>query len=166
MGFFYQKFESDPLNKLYELLEDVTPLSSDCGALCGGACCKGGGGDGMLLFPGEKEYFAGKDGFSLIRDERYGCDAVVCSGSCNRSERPLSCRIYPYFFYVSQSGAVTVEKDLRALGLCPLTEQKYQINKQFLRRMRMCAKLIENDRVLYGFVRRISVLLTDFGALG
>ena len=166
MGCFYQKFGSDPLNKLYELLEDVTPLSADCGALCGGACCKGGGGDGMLLFPGEKEYFDGKDGFTLIRDERYGCDAVVCAGSCERPERPLACRIYPYSFYVSQSGAVTVAKDLRALGRCPLTEKEYQLNKQFLRRMRMCARIIENDRKLYEFVGRFSALLTDFGALG
>ncbi|MBQ6066143.1 MAG: hypothetical protein IJK89_04910 [Clostridia bacterium] len=165
MGYFYHKFESDPLDKLYELLEDVTPLPSDCGALCGGACCKGGGGDGMLLFPGERAFFDGRDDFMLLSDERYDCDAVVCSGSCDRSKRPLSCRIYPYFFYVSQSGSVTVENDLRAIGRCPLTEQEYQVNKQFLRRMRMCAKIVENDRELYGFVGRISALLTDFGPL-
>ena len=165
MGYFYRKFESDSLDKLYELMEDVTPLALDCGALCDGACCKGGGGDGMLLFPGEREYFAGRDGFTLIHDDRYGCDAAVCSGYCDRSERPLSCRIFPYQFYVSGSGNVTVAADVRALGRCPLTEPDAEVSRTFLRRLRMCAKLIENNGDLYDFVARISALLTDFGQL-
>ena len=165
MGYFYRKFENDSLNKLYELLEDVTPMPSDCGALCGGVCCKGGRGDGMLLFPGEKEYFDGKAGFTVIHDDRYGCDAAVCSGFCDRSERPLSCRIFPYQFYVSGSGKVTVAADVRALGHCPLTEPDTAVSRTFLRRLRMCAKIVENDGILYGFVARISALLTDFGKL-
>ena len=42
------------LNKAYELLERTTPLTSDCGKLCNGLCCKGDGKTGMLLFPGEE----------------------------------------------------------------------------------------------------------------
>ena len=35
-------------------LSDLTPLLTDCGRLCGFACCKGDEQTGMLLFPGEE----------------------------------------------------------------------------------------------------------------
>ncbi len=35
-------------------LSDLTPLLTDCGRLCGVACCKGDEQTGMLLFPGEE----------------------------------------------------------------------------------------------------------------
>ena len=39
-----------------DLLSDVTPLKTDCGRICGGACCQPDedGQGGMLLFPGEE----------------------------------------------------------------------------------------------------------------
>ena len=42
-----------------EKLKDVTPLKRDCGRVCGAACCRSPEGEetGMLLFPGEEEYF-------------------------------------------------------------------------------------------------------------
>ena len=36
-----------------DLLRELTPLKTDCGRLCGGACCEGDEETGMLLFPGE-----------------------------------------------------------------------------------------------------------------
>ena len=38
-----------------KLLEVITPLQTDCGLVCGGACCQTHPGEetGMLLFPGE-----------------------------------------------------------------------------------------------------------------
>ena len=43
--------------ELYALFDDVTPLSVDCGQLCGGVCCRGGGEPaGMRLFPGEEKF--------------------------------------------------------------------------------------------------------------
>mgnify|MGYP006909836008 CR=1 FL=1 len=39
-------------------LSDLTPLLTDCGRLCGFACCKGDEQTGMLLFPGEEALFA------------------------------------------------------------------------------------------------------------
>jgi hypothetical protein len=54
--------------KAWKLLEKSTPLTSDCGTLCGGACCKGSGEEGMLLFPHEELMYAScPDGFT-IRD--------------------------------------------------------------------------------------------------
>ena len=39
------------------LLSNLTPLKSDCGRLCGGACCQGDDATGMLLFPGEEALY-------------------------------------------------------------------------------------------------------------
>ena len=44
-----------------ELLKDLTPLKTDCGRLCQGACCQGDEGTGMLLFPGEDALYAACD---------------------------------------------------------------------------------------------------------
>ena len=41
------------------LLDALTPLKTDCGRLCGGACCQGDETTGMLLFPGEDALYAG-----------------------------------------------------------------------------------------------------------
>ena len=95
MGYFFDRFENDSLNKLYELLADATPLRSDCGALCGAACCRGDEKDGMLLFPGERDYYIGREGFRIRRSGEYDAEYLVCEGSCDRNDRPLSCRIYP-----------------------------------------------------------------------
>ena len=165
MGYFYRRFSDESLNILYELLEDVTPLRDDCGLLCGAACCKGDGNDGMLLFPGEKEAFEGKEGYVVRYNAAYGCDEVICSGSCQRAERPLSCRIYPYFFYNNGEGRVTVAPDLRALGRCPLAEEGAGASPLFLRRMRMAALVLERDPAQTAFLRQIGAALTDFGPL-
>lgn len=165
MGYFYRRFSDESLNKLYELLEDVTPQRYDCGLLCGAACCRGDGDDGMLLFPGEKEAFEGKEGYTVRYNPVYGCEEVICSGSCERAERPLSCRIYPYFFYVKDDGKVTVAPDMRALGRCPLAEKGTGASRLFLRRMRMAALVLERVPAQTAFLRQVGAALTDLGPL-
>ena len=61
-----------------ELLESHTPMKSDCGALCGGACCKGSDEDGMALLPGEAARTQEVDeeqAASLLRGETLPSDA-------------------------------------------------------------------------------------------
>ena len=164
MEYRCRKFSGESLNKLYELLEDVTPLSWDCGMLCGAACCKGTDRDGMILFPGERELFESMSGFSIHHNERYGYDVLVCEGVCEREVRPLSCRIYPYFFYVTEE-FVRVAPDVRAIRHCPLVDDKMVLSRTFLRRMRMCAEVIRMDKNLYDFIARLSAIITDFGLL-
>ena len=165
MGYFFHRFESDSLNWLYALLGDVTPLRSDCGALCGAACCQGDEEDGMILFPGESKYYEDREGFSVQYNTEYRCNCLICHGTCDRDERPLSCRIYPYFFYIGKELRVTAAPDVRAIGRCPLTKEGIRTNKTFLRRMRMAAKVIDGDAELKMFVAFISEKLTDFGGL-
>lgn len=112
----------DALEKARALLENVTPLKTDCGKVCGGRCCRPLEAEetGMLLFPGEEELYRGKAGWKL-RETPAGVLAV-CTGSCERGERPLSCRIFP-LLPVIREGAVKVAADERARAVCPLLRQ-------------------------------------------
>ena len=103
-----------------KLLRSVTPLRRDCGRVCGGACCQSDedGQGGMLLFPGEEKLYADlPPGFSLEKNDQVlpGALLLVCSGSCDRDARPLSCRLFPLL--PIRGGAVL---DRRAWAVCPL----------------------------------------------
>jgi len=105
-----------------EHLEDVTPLKSDCGRVCGAACCRPVQGEesGMLLFPGEEEAYSGRPEWT-IQYTAMG-PMVICSGTCDRAERPLACRMFP-LLPVLRDGRVTAVTDLRAKAVCPLARQ-------------------------------------------
>lgn len=104
------------------LLENVTPLNGDCGRFCGGACClpDEDGQGGMLLFPGEEAlYREMPQGFAVSPDDSVvpGGRLITCAGTCERSARPLSCRLFPLL--PVPGGAVM---DQRGWPVCPLME--------------------------------------------
>ena len=106
-----------------EKLKNVTPLKRDCGRVCGARCCRPLEGEetGMLLFPGEAEAYAGKAGFEVRKTARG--DLLICSGTCNREDRPLSCRLFPLLPVIGDDGKVRAVTDLRAKAVCPLARQ-------------------------------------------
>ena len=112
----------EALVRARRLLENVTPLKSDCGRVCGAACCRSSQGEetGMLLFPGEEEEYSGKPGWT-IEHTAMG-PMVICSGTCDRTERPLACRFFP-LIPVLRDGKAAVMTDLRARSVCPLARQ-------------------------------------------
>ena len=106
-----------------EKLKNVTPLKRDCGRVCGARCCRPLEGEetGMLLFPGEAEAYAGKAGFEIRKTARG--DLLICSGACERDDRPLSCRLFPLLPVIGDDGKVRAVTDLRAKAVCPLARQ-------------------------------------------
>lgn len=108
------------------LLEDLTPLKTDCGRLCAAACCQGDDKTGMLLFPGEDALFASCS-FGRTVDARFelagkGVKLFVCSGRCERKNRPLACRLFPLFLKFKEDGTTKLRMDVRAKTVCPLTD--------------------------------------------
>ena len=91
--------KKDIISRAKDVLIPYTPLSADCGLVCGKACCKGDEETGMLLFPGEETVFPVK--------EKNGNRLCVCKGKCDRSTRPLSCIIFP-----TNCGIVAIESNL------------------------------------------------------
>lgn len=121
----------DAVRQARDLLESVTPLRRDCGGVCGAACCQSDedGQGGMLLFPGEEALYQElPEGFTLTRDNAIlpGMTLLTCEGRCDRSRRPLSCRLFPLTpVLVTENGQekLKVRMDPRAFAVCPLCEQ-------------------------------------------
>lgn len=116
--------------QIYKLFDRSTPLPIDCGKYCGGACCKGDDESGMYLFPGEKEVFRliKPEGFTVLESSfeydfnggRRKTPILICSGSCDRTFRPLACRIFPLTPVLDDENNIRIITDPRAKGICPL----------------------------------------------
>jgi hypothetical protein len=129
--------------KCYKVLEDETPLNFDCGKICDCKCCKGDENTGMILFPGEENLI---DSNIKIKISQNGEKIAICNGSCDRNKRPLSCRIYPFFPLIKEFKGrrrVKIIFDLRAD--CPLINDEYKYNKEFLRRLKRVGKTLLNN---------------------
>ena len=126
-----------------EKLKNVTPLKKDCGRVCGARCCRPLEGEetGMLLFPGGAEAYADREGW-VVRHAAQG-DIVVCPGTCDREERPLSCRLFPLLPLIGDDGAIRVVTDLRARAVCPLARQgKSALDPEFIDAVREAGELL------------------------
>jgi hypothetical protein len=144
----------DVLSDAYGALRRVTPLGAlDCGALCGGRCCKGSDGEGMELFHGEEALFRDDPDFTVRETD--GRKLLVCSGRCRRQHRPLSCRMYPFFPMPYEEDGVTkirVVYDLRGYASCPIVRHGIAADPRFVRAVRMAGLYLlrdaENERIL------------------
>ena len=126
-----------------EKLKNVTPLKKDCGRVCGTRCCRPLEGEetGMLLFPGEAEAYADREGWVVCHAAQG--DIVVCPGTCDREERPLSCRLFPLLPLIGDDGAIRVVTDLRARAVCPLARQgKSALDPEFIDAVREAGELL------------------------
>ncbi len=128
-------------SKINTVLGDLTPLTVDCGVLCGGACCKGDKNTGMRLFPYEENTMR-------INTTSYGYDLVVCNGNCDRTNRPLACKIFPFFPTIDNKGRVFVELDYRATRLCPMIEHCDELlfNPKFFKAVKKVGKILSKDK--------------------
>lgn len=146
--------------KIFKILGDLTPLTADCGRLCGGACCKGDEKTGMRLFPNEQTSL-------VVTETEDGGRLAVCDGSCNRNERPLSCRIFPFFPTVDEKGRVFVELDYRAVRLCPMVSHADDIvfDKRFLKAVKKVGKLLVKDPACRAFLEETTAEIDMYSAL-
>jgi hypothetical protein len=116
-----------PLSQARDLLQDVTPLKQNCGALCSAACCQDEEDEelGMLLFPGEERLYSARDaGWMKIVDSAASFKGrplplLICRGECPRERRPLACRVFPLAPGL-RKGRVVPRVDGRGAHICPL----------------------------------------------
>ena len=131
-----------------ELIKNRTPLSQDCGALCGAACCRPDedGAGGMYLIPGET--WTGEVLFGDI------APIAVCEGNCARESRPFACMIFP-LTPVFSDGAWKVRMDARARAMCPLAASGVKgVQKEFARAVVRAIRLIAQDPAGDAFLRK------------
>ena len=141
-----------------DLLAALTPLKSDCGRLCQGACCQGDEGTGMLLFPGEDALYA-QCGFGRVMDADFSLGGrtarlFVCEGRCDRKNRPLACRLFPLFLTFKKDGTPKVRMDRRARAVCPLTDHGMDaLDPAFVEAARRAYDLLLKDEGCAAYLR-------------
>lgn len=137
--------------KIFDIIGDLTPLTVDCGVLCEGACCKGDEQTGMRLFPHEESSLD-------ITEIESGERLAVCNGSCDRSQRPLACRIFPFFPTIDEKGKIFVEPDYRAFRLCPLLSHSDEIvfDPKFFKALKKVGKILAKDEECREYLYKIT----------
>ena len=136
---------NESLKTARDMLENITPLNSDCGLTCGHVCCQSMDGDetGMLLFPGEEAHYENLPGYTL-KPAGLGT-LLICSGRCRREDRPLSCRLFPLLPVIREDG-VKVAVDLRAKAVCPLARQgRAAMSQSFIDTVREVGRILADD---------------------
>ncbi len=153
-------------NQVYQLLNKVTPLNTDCGRECRKACCQGEETDfGMYLFPGE-EIMQSESDFLYLKPVTINGNQVllaICNGECDRNKRPLACRIFPLTPYFTKKGILTIIIDPGAFQVCPLAREmgRNDLNPDFVKKVRqVCQLLIKNERIK-NFIEEQSRLLDE-----
>ena len=152
---------SNVLERAYALLEDVTPRTTDCGAVCDGRCCReSADSEGMLLFPGEESLLADAD--FTIRPADGGL-LLTCGGTCDRTKRPLACRMFPLFPVLTEEGRVKAVYDPRGFRMCPLVREcaHVPLNREFVRTVRRVGRVLMEDPACAAFLRMNSEEIAD-----
>jgi len=143
------------------ILEDVTPFTYDCGLLCGKRCCGGSETEGMWLLPGEEALL---DESYTVREAEDGQKYAVCSGRCDRTTRPFSCRIFPLFPLLRQDErgehlrAVT---DPRAGSVCPIAAHEMKTSLRFRFAVSRAGRILRRSENLRLWLAESSALLDE-----
>ena len=148
-----------------ELLENLTPLKTDCGRLCQGACCRGDEATGMLLFPGEEALYEGCAFARVVpTDFSLGgtpAQLLVCDGRCDRKNRPLACRLFPLFLKFREDQPPVLRMDARARAVCPLTDYGMKaLDPEFRQAARRAYDLLLEDEVCAAYLRALDEAFT------
>lgn len=147
--------QTDALLRAYDALGDLTPMLSDCGVLCGAACCRpdADGQGGVYLFTGEAALLNGCD-WGHIEPDAFA-PMLVCDGPCARKRRPLGCRIFPLTPVVGKYGRWTVRLDARARAMCPLVASGIRgLDPAFVRAARDALRIVAETEEGDAFLQR------------
>lgn len=152
----------DTLKTARTLLENVTPLTTDCGLLCGHACCKPSedSGDSVWLFPGEEALSMpwGKITDASLPVTGIPVRSLFCTSPCARENRPFQCMIFPLVPYFSKKkNAWSVRMDRRAYMVCPLTGYgKRGLNPAFVENVEKAVQIIARTEAGERFLQALA----------
>ena len=155
----------DVLLRVYEAIGDKTPLQTDCGALCGAACCcvDADGQGGVNLLPGERERLERVEWGEIDVDPHMKTPMLMCTGMCEREKRPFLCRIFPLCPVIGKGGKWTVRMDARARAVCPLTRGGLNgLDPDFVRGCVKAVRIIAADAEGEDFLRQWAAIEEEF----
>lgn len=159
---------------IYRLLDRVSPVSYDCGTLCGAVCCTCGQDDedlGIYLLPGEEKIHDRKDPWlrwTAERAEDYDFPDswtgnvyfVRCKTPpvCPREKRPLQCRTFPLTPHIDENDTLTlIWNDVELPYECPLIKNGTELSPSFIKATYTCWKHLLRDPLIYDLVRQDSL---------
>ena len=144
------------LETAYAIMGERTPIRTDCGALCGAACClpdEDGQGGVWLLEPEIRRV----EGAAWARIDRQAdpvAPLLLCREMCERSLRPLCCRVFPLAPVPGRDGLWTVRMDARARAMCPLTRSGLKgLDTDFVRAARDALRALAQSGAGEEFLR-------------
>ena len=146
---------ADILLRAYAMLGDRTPMLTDCGLLCGAACCRADadGQGGVHLFPGEAALIEGRSWARVVPSPF--APVMLCDGTCERDARPLGCRIFPLTPVRGKNGKWTVRIDVRARPVCPLVSSGISgMDPEFVRGVRDALRVIAETETGDAFLEK------------
>ena len=155
----------DTILRAYAAIGERTPLCSDCGVLCGAACCEsdGDGQGGVDLLPGEIELIGNAEWMETSHDPRMDAEMIVCTAMCEREKRPFLCRIFPLCPAVGKDGRWTVRMDARARAMCPLTRGGVRgLDPQFVRGCVRAVRILAKEPDGTDFLARWAAIEVEF----
>ena len=161
-------YTAEQFRDFYKVLDEVAPVSFDCGMFCGASCCDyegpGDSGLGIYLLPGEEGINS-----TLHQDDTYDLDGetftfVKCDGTktCIRELRPIQCRTYPLVPHLKTDGElILIYNDADLPYGCPLVEQRARLNIEFVEETTKVWGELIKDPGIRKYVETYSVLRDD-----
>ncbi|MCB6993693.1 hypothetical protein LI177_09385 [bacterium 210820-DFI.6.37] len=158
---------------IYRLLDRVSPLPYDCGALCSAACCTCGETEdeedarlGIYLLPGEEKLFSRKEDWLIWTWERAEdfdfpdswtgkVPFIRCAAPphCPRKHRPLQCRFFPLTPHLTEDGTLRLIWNTVQLPYsCPLIEKRMELTPSFIQATYTVWKRLIRDPLIYDLV--------------
>lgn len=169
--------KKDTFKAIYRLLDKVSPIDTDCGLLCGSACCtceepsdaeyeNDDFSLGIYLLPGEEKLFTGYEDW-LDWSWEYAEDYefpeswhgkvyfLKCRNApfCHRKMRPMQCRIFPLTPHLDEDGNLFMIYQSGQLPYdCPLISDRIKLNDDFLKANYTVWKHLIRDSLIYDLV--------------
>lgn len=158
------------IQKIYDMLDKVSPLDYDCGKLCGEICCVYDDNNkeekvGLYLLPGEELMYEDSDSFNLYCISSKDIDyphswdddvyLVECTNPphCNRSIRPIQCRTFPLIPHINSKGTLHLILDENEIPYeCPIIRDNLELNKDFINETYKVWEILINDPVVYDLI--------------
>lgn len=162
--------------KIYKMLDEVSPIDGDCGKLCGAACCSCAADAfddpeeamGMYLLPGEDKLFTRKEswlGWGSVDAQDYEFPDswrgkvyfLACKANCfcDRALRPMQCRTFPLQPHLDEEGRLCLIYDTNELPYkCPLIHEreKYTLNQSWIEATYAAWEKLITDPLIYDLV--------------
>ncbi len=156
---------------IYRLLDKVSPVSYDCGKLCGAACCTYSGDMaeedlGIYLYPGEDKIHDREsdwlqwtvqqaEDFEFPDSWHGDVYFVRCNTppKCPRKMRPLQCRTFPLTPHIDENGILSlIMNDEELPYKCPLLDGNITLNEDFIKATYTVWAHLIRDPLIYNLV--------------